>query len=94
MFEDVYFDISIDRLPMNKRREFVRALRTMTGQKVVDCSYDKYRLVFWNEHFDNFDAYSCNTDDREHWKSLGWLRDRKEAPLSMVLSLKEDLGCL
>lgn len=88
MFEDVYFDISIDRLPMNKRREFTKVLRAMTGQKVVDCSCDKYRLVFWNEYYNIFDAYSGNTDSREHWKSLLLLRDRKEAPL------KEDLGCL
>lgn len=94
MFEDVYFDVSIDRIPLHKRREFTKALRTMTGQEVVGCSTEPYLLIFWNKYFDIFDAYSSNTDNREHWKSLEWLRDKKEAPLSMVLELKEDLGCL
>lgn len=94
MFEDVYFDVSIDRIPLHKRREFTKALRIMTGEAVVSNTNERYRLIFWNENFDNFDAYSSNTDNREHWKSLEYLRNRKEAPLSIVLALKEDLGCL
>ena len=94
MFEDVYFDVSIDRIPLHKRREFTKALRTMTGQEVVSNTNERYRLIFWNEAYDNFDAYSDYTDHREHWKTLEWLRNKKEAPLSMVLELKEDLGCL